>query len=255
MKKNIIHKVLDYGEIELIDYMGDDKRICSSARVSTRKDKEEKTLKDDKNLIFYLMKNGHTSPFEHIEFEFRIKTPIFIARQWMRHRMASYNEISGRYSILPTEFYTPTIDRIKGKGKINKQGSEGEINEDIKTAWLQSLEEIYSDDQDLYEWANDENISNELARITLPVSTYTEFYWKINLHNLFHFLKLRLHEHAQWEIQEYAKIIYEIIKPIVPVACEAFEEFELYGVKLSRTEWENLTESAKEIFKNYMKNI
>lgn len=237
---NDVIKVLDYGEVELIDYMGSDSRIAQAARVSTQKHTQKIDVEKDRTLIRYLMRNKHTSPFEHVEFEFRIKLPIFIARQWIRHRTANVNEISGRYSILPTEFYKPDIERIKGKGKMNKQGSEGELDERLKDDWLWKLSEEYVSDTQLYNMANSFNISNELARISLPLSTYTEWYWKIDLHNLFHFLELRLHPHAQWEIQEYAKVLYEIIKPIVPLACEAFEEYRLNARTFSKTEMDAL---------------
>jgi len=177
---------LDHGFVELVDIMGSDERILQAARTSTQK--SSKSAEQDRELMRYLMRNQHTSPFEFVEILFDVKLPIFVARQWIRHRTASVNEVSGRYSILKTEFYTPEKERIKGKGKINKQSSEGEVSEIEKDTWLESLERHYQDESDLYDMGNSFGISNELTRINLPVSTYTQWYWKIDLHNLFHFL-------------------------------------------------------------------
>ena len=227
-------KVLDYGFIKLIDHMGSDKRIVDAARVSTGT--ASKTIKEDVKLINYLMEHQHTSPFEQVEFTFHIKAPIFVARQWFRHRTGSFNEISGRYSILKTEFYIPEKDRIKGKGKLNKQGSEGEVDDICKDTWLTSLKINKIKIEDQYGMANEFGISNELARIGLPLSTYTQFYWKVNLHNLFHFLKLRMDAAAQYEIREYANVIYSLIKEIVPISSQAFENYVLEARTFSKEE-------------------
>jgi thymidylate synthase (FAD) len=236
--KNKRINVLDYGYVELLDYMSSDTDIAQAARVSTQK--ESKGVEADKQLIRYLMRHRHTSPFEMCEFKFCMKMPIFVARQLVRHRTASINEISGRYSILTNEFYTPTKERIKGKGTVNRQGSEGEVDDILKVTWLESLERHYSDEADLYEMANTFGISNELARINLPLAQYTEWVWKIDLHNLFHFLGLRMDSHAQWECQQYANAIYSLVKDIVPISCEAFEDYQFNSKTLSAQEWNML---------------
>lgn len=248
MKKDILNqefKILDYGFVKLIDVMGNDTSIVQSARVSTGK--SSKSPEEDRTLIRYLMRHHHTSPFEMVETKWIIKLPIFVARQWIRHRTASVNEVSGRYSILNNEFYTPEKDRIRGKGKINKQSSEGEVEDIFKINWLNSIDEMYSKDADLYNMANSFGISNELARISLPVSTYTSWVWKIDLHNLLHFLKLRLDPHAQYEIRVYAEKIAEILKEIVPVTYEAFEDYILNAVTFSRQEWEEIKNNKIEV--------
>lgn len=220
-------KILNNGFIDLVKYMGDDNFICDVARHTTQK--KSKTQEDNKKLIEYLIKNDHTSPFEFVEFVFYIKAPIFVARQWFRHRTGNYSEISGRYTTLETEFYIPDLKRIKGKGVFNKQGSEGEIDDILKEEWVIQLQNFFDQSKKIYELANKFNISNELARINLPLSTYTQFYFKTDLHNLLHFLKLRMDSHAQWEIQQYANAIYEFIKPIVPYTIEAFEKYKIKG--------------------------
>lgn len=216
-------KVLDHGFVRLVNHMGDDSSIVQAARTSTGLG--SKGPDSDRELIRYLMRHQHTSPFEFVQFVFHCEMPIFVARQWVRHRTASINEVSGRYSILNTEFYMPEKDRIAGKGKFNKQGSEGEVEDDIKDLWLNNLDYSYEIEKDLYEQANKAGIANELTRINLPVATYTEWYWSMDLHNLLHFLKLRLDTHAQYEIRVYAEAIAKVIKQIVPVTFDAFFEY------------------------------
>jgi thymidylate synthase (FAD) len=216
-----VFKVLDNGFIELISYMGDDNFICDVARHTTNK--KAKTQNDNERLIEYLLKNDHTSPFEFVEFVFLVKAPIFVARQWFRHRTGSYSEMSGRYQVFEPEFYIPELDRIKGKGIFNKQGSEGEIDENFKKLWTTILKQQFEKIKNVYKFANDNNVSNELARIVMPLSTYTQFYYKTDLHNLLHFLKLRMDSHAQWEIQQYANKILELIEPIVPYTIKVFK--------------------------------
>jgi thymidylate synthase (FAD) len=218
------YKCLDYGFIRLVDYMGDDAAIVQSARVSYGKG--TKSVTEDKGLIRYLMRHRHTSPFEMVEFKFHVKLPIFVARQWIRHRTANVNEYSGRYSEMRDEFYIPAPDQIRPQAALNKQGrasepmSRDKADEIIKR--YRQIQKLLFDD---YSALLDTGLARELARINLPLSTYTEWYWKIDLHNLFHFLRLRLDVHAQYEIRVYAEAMAEIVKKIVPVAYEAFEDY------------------------------
>ncbi|GAA5335438.1 MULTISPECIES: FAD-dependent thymidylate synthase [Thermus] len=221
--------VLDKGFVRLVDVMGDDAAIVQAARVSYGEG--TKTVREDAALIDYLMRHRHTSPFEMVEFKFHVKAPLFVARQWFRHRTASVNEVSGRYSVLKDEFYEPRA--FRRQAKRNKQGSEGELaDEEALSLLLESEREAYR----AYEKLLEKGVAREMARMVLPLNLYTEFYWKQDLHNLFHFLKLRLAPEAQWEIREYAKAIAEIVKARVPLAWASFEEHVLYGANLSRTE-------------------
>jgi thymidylate synthase (FAD) len=214
----------------LVDHMGSDEAIVEAARVSYAKG--TKTVSDTRGLIRYLMRHRHTTPFEMVEFKFHIRAPIFVARQWMRHRTASVNEMSARYSVLDDEFFLP--EHLRTQSSTNKQGSDEEMSGDE----LLILKQKASCDMafHVYDDLLNHGCSRELARVHLPVSTMTEFYWKINLHNLFHFLKLRMDSHAQPEIQTLAKQVYELIKPVVPLACEAFEDFVLNSVTFSGPE-------------------
>jgi len=224
--------VLDHGHVMLVDHMGDDSAIVQAARASTGKG--TKSPEKDRQLIRYMLRNRHTSPFEMVEFKFHARMPIFVARQWVRHRTANINERSGRYSELEHEAYVPETLRVQDK--VNKQGSnEAELDNEV------AIKRCMKNDQELlfqrYSDNLESGVAKELARINLPLSTYTEWYWKIDLHNLFHFLSLRMHPHAQWEFQQYAKAMYEhFVKPIVPVACEAFEDFVLNAVRFSAQE-------------------
>jgi len=217
------YPVLDKGCVVLIDYMGNDARIVNSARVSY---KGQKIKRSDKGLISYLMKNMHWSPFEQVQFTFLVKCPIFVARQWFRHRTFKYNEISGRYSILPDEYYVPSLDRIKAQSKKNKQGSDetGLLSNDMKVAFQKQITDEQESVRSNYDYFVEEGIAKELARINLPLSQYTEFYCTGDLRNLFNFLRLRLDDHAQYEIAVYGKVMAEIIKKVVPFAYEAFED-------------------------------
>jgi len=223
--------VLDKGFVRLVDFMGNDDAIVQAARVSYGDG--TKTVLEDKKLIHYLMRHDHSSPFEMVELKFHIKLPIFIARQWIRHRTANVNEYSGRYSIMKNEAYLPDKSRMVKQSKTNKQASSKKL---IGTPNL-VRDSIYMEQYDAfskYEWYLEEDLSREMARINLPLSTYTEWYWKIDLHNLFHFLRLRLHKHAQLEIRLYAEAMYGIIKQIVPIACEAWYENKLNVAKITR---------------------
>ncbi|HVP07227.1 MAG TPA: FAD-dependent thymidylate synthase [Candidatus Acidoferrum sp.] len=224
-------KVLDKGFVRLVDYMGNDDSIVQAARVSYGEG--TKKVQEDRGLIRYLMRHHHTTPFEMVEFKFHVKLPIFIARQWIRHRTANVNEYSGRYSIMKEEFYLPKPDDIQTQSTRNKQGrSDTEVPDEIKTQFLGDLSRIQSDAYKVYTEAIDKDIARELARIDLPLSLYTEWYWKIDLHNLFHFLSLRLDDHAQKEFREYAVVIADMVKTVCPVAYEAFEDYILNAVTL-----------------------
>jgi len=227
--ENILYKsfkVLDYGFVRVIDYMGDDSSIVQAARVSYGKG--TKKLNQDKSLINYLLSHKHSTPFEMNEIKFHIKLPIFVARQWIRHRTANVNEYSARYSILDREFYMPKKVDLKPQSKSNNQGRSGELSEDEKNEYIKIIKETSSKSFQSYkELLNvDEEeqkidtkkigIARELARMTLPLNTYTQWYWKIDLHNLMHFLALRYDYHAQYEIRVYAKIMLDILKKWVP---------------------------------------
>ena len=228
-------KVLNHGFVRLVDYMGGDESIVQAARVSYGKG--TKSVSEDRTLIRYLMRHQHTTPFEMVEFKFHIKLPIFVARQWIRHRTANVNEYSGRYSIMPEEFYVPEETVIKYQSTSNKQGRDNEeVPPEIRRRVLEILLEEQKSAFKGYQEMLDYNIARELARINLPLSLYTEWYWKIDLHNLFHFLKLRMDKHAQYEIRVYAEKMAEIVKAVVPMAYEAFEDYVLNSITFSKNE-------------------
>ncbi len=204
-------KCLNAGFVRLVDYMGGDESIVQAARVSYGKG--TKTVSEDRILLRYLMRHLHTTPFEMVELKFHIKLPIFVARQWIRHRTANVNELSGRYSIMKDEFYIPSVDSLKLQSIRNKQGrSEENISPELQQKVLDLLLQDQKTTYEHYEEFLNDNIARELARINLPLSLYTEWYWKIDLHNLFHFLHLRMDKHAQYEIRVYAETIGEIVK-------------------------------------------
>ncbi len=243
-------RVLDHGFVRLVDYMGGDDDIVAAARVSYGKGTKKK--REDRGLIRYLMRHHHTTPFEMVEFKFHIKLPIFIARQWIRHRTANVNEYSGRYSVMEDEFYIPPADQVTGQSKSNRQGrDETELTPEAREQFLSFLET--SNEQLYAEYKNslENGVARELARINLPLSLYTQWYWKIDLHNLFHFLKLRLDPHAQWEIQEYARAMAEMVRQVVPVAWEAFEDYQLNSQTFSlielRTIFERIPDFAPDV--------
>jgi len=231
------YKCLDHGFVRLVDYMGSDDSIVQAARVSYGAG--TKQVQEDKSLIRYLMRHSHTTPFEMVEFKFHVKMPIFIARQWIRHRTASVNEYSGRYSEMKDEFYMPEPDAIRKQSTSNKQGRSEEGYTPLEINIITSEFAVqYQSSYELYDRLIGNGVAKEIARIVLPVSNYTEWYWKIDLHNLFHFLRLRLDSHAQYEMRVYAEAIATIIKQIVPVAYAAFEDYILHSVKFSRLEVE-----------------
>lgn len=217
-------KVLDHGYVRLIDSMGTDLSIVRAARVSYDADwrSGEDAGKDEK-LVAYLMKNHHTSPFEAVTFTFEVKAPLFVFRQWHRHRTWSYNEVSARYSELPAEYYIPELHDITTQHTSNKQMRTDEQNcnaERMQTAMIIAASDAFK----LYHQLLADGCPRELARAVLPCSTYSRMFATVDLHNLFHFLRLRLHEHAQKEIRVYALALKELIRPIVPAAVAAFEE-------------------------------
>jgi thymidylate synthase (FAD) len=215
--------------------MGGDARIVASARVSYGAG--TKTVREDRGLIHYLMRNAHTSPFEQVVFTFHAKMPIFVARQWIRHRTARVNEISGRYSVMAEEFYLPSEDDIRFQSRDNKQGrSDDEVPPEIRKRVLEILTSGQQESYERYSELVEEGIARELARIHLPLSLYTEWYWQIDLHNFFHFLRLRLDPHAQLEIREYAKVMLTMARAVAPLATEAFETHVLQSVRLSGEE-------------------
>lgn len=228
-------KCLDHGFVRLVDYMGDDSSIVQAARVSYGKG--TKTVREDTTLIRYLMRHQHTSPFEMVELKFHIRLPIFVARQWIRHRTANVNEYSGRYSEMTDDFYIPEIDQIRTQDEVNKQGrSNNPINQDVAKSILESMEQHQKESYSEYLSYLEKGVAREIARINLPLSSYTEWYWKIDLHNLFRFLKLRLDWHAQYEIRVYAQAIANIVKEIFPISYQAFSDYVLNSVTFSYAE-------------------
>lgn len=224
-------KVLNKGFVKLIDSMGSDKSIVEAARISTKK--QSKTEKDDVRLIRYLMRNNHTSPFEMVEFKFHIKCPIYVARQILRHRTASVNEMSGRYIELPLEFDDSLISNPRRQNFLNNQTSGSLIPlNDMSEKFKKSYEDLLNFSGDLYKSLLGYGVSREQARTVLPLSIYTEFYWKIDLHNLFHFLELRLFNNSQPETTNYAKTISLFVQDIVPISWAAFEDYRLNSIKL-----------------------
>ena len=256
--------VLDHGFVGLVDHMGSDGAIVSAARVSYGDG--TKTVNEDRGLIRYLVSHRHTSPIEMAEVKLHLKMPIFVMRQWVRHRTASLNEYSGRYSIMSDEFYRPGAEALAPQSKDNKQGRAGSFSEkEIEgVEWLMNAAfehsydtykalltpaseyETYEDQrQVMYDPYSDEDgffddeypgLSREIARTVLPVGNYTELYWKQNLHNLLHLIKLRRDSHAQREIREYAEAVFQLVRPLFPLTVEAWEDYVWEGRHLSRME-------------------
>ncbi|MDR1948447.1 MAG: FAD-dependent thymidylate synthase [Spirochaetaceae bacterium] len=237
--------VLDKGFIRLVDYLGGDERVVQSARVSYGEG--TKSYREDAGLIDYLLRNRHTSPFEQVVLTFHVKLPIFVARQWIRHRTARLNEISGRYSVMKDDFYLPEAGDIALQSPDNKQErSDGPLDADpviaaeaaagIRSGFDEAQRRAYTD----YTGLIGRGIARELARINLPLSLYTEWYWQIDLHNLFHFLALRLDPHAQKEIRLYAEVLLEITRKVAPRCCESFERHIRGGVSFSQEEFTEL---------------
>jgi len=230
--------VLDQGFVRLVDYMGGDARVVQAARVSYGGG--TKTVRKDKGLINYLMRNRHTSPFEQVIFTFHIKLPIFVARQWIRHRTARLNEISGRYSVMKDEFYVPSADVVRKQSELNKQGRDEELSPVQQAAFIESITNEQAAIYQTYSGHIEQDVARELARINLPLSLYTQWYWQIDLHNLFHFLKLRLDHHAQWEIQQYGLVMAEMVKAVAPFCWEAFEDHILHSKTIAKSTLDEL---------------
>ncbi|MFC1553443.1 FAD-dependent thymidylate synthase [candidate division KSB1 bacterium] len=237
--------VLDKGFVGLIDVMGDDSSIVQAARVSYGKG--TKSVSIDRGLIRYLMKHRHTTPFEMVEMKFHVKLPIFVARQWIRHRTANVNEYSARYSILEKEFYIPETDVMAEQSKSNKQGREETLPAKEAKKYQKKILDHSQESYDLYNYLLNEedsedfepersNLARELSRMVIPTNIYTQWYWKIDLHNLLHFLGLRLDAHAQYEIRQYAQVMAEMVKAAVPLAWEAFEDYRLNSIYFSSKE-------------------
>jgi thymidylate synthase (FAD) len=238
--------VLNHGFVRLVDYMGSDAAIVQAARVSYGEG--TKKVSEDRALIRYLMRRRHTSPFEMVEFKFHVKLPIFVARQWIRHRTASVNEYSGRYSVMKQEFYLPEAKDIRFQSTVNKQGrAEEEVPDELKQHFIEFLQKTHAASYEEYQRLIDDGLARELARIGLPLSLYTEWYWKIDLHNLFHFLRLRLEPQAQLEIRQYAHVIADSVKTVCPMAYEAFEDYILNAVTFSALELKVLNESLSDL--------
>jgi thymidylate synthase (FAD) len=236
-------KIHDHGLVALIDVMPRlvprgktaDSAIVQAARVSYGEG--TKQISEDRGLIRYLSRHRHTTPFEMVEFKFHHVMPIFVARQWVRHRTANINEYSARYSVVRDRFYHPSIENVRKQSTVNRQGGDEVLEEGTAQDFLAFLDE--SEKQyATYENLIEQGVSRELARIALPVSVYTEWYWKCDLHNTLRFLSLRMDDHAQQEIRDYATAMFKLIEPIVPLTTEAFIDYDLKSVRLSRLEIE-----------------
>lgn len=238
-------KVHDHGLVALLDVMPRfapvgktaDFAIVQAARVSYGEGTKQVT--EDRGLIRYLARHRHTTPFEMVEFKFHHVMPIFVARQWIRHRTANVNEYSARYSVVKDRFYRPSLESLRQQSTTNRQGGTEQVDSltaDEFYKYLDAVEAHYGD----YQQMLDKGVARELARIGLPLNVYTEWYWKIDLHNLLHFLSLRMDPHAQLEIRDYANAMFALIQPIVPVAAEAFLDYNLGSLRLSRLEIEAL---------------
>lgn len=236
--------VLDHGFVSLVDYMGTDESIERAARVSYGYGTRKASM--TRGLIRYLRRHKHTTPSEMVELKFHCCMPMFIARQWIRHRTANVNEYSGRYSLMPMLFYTPERDQLQTQSKQNNQGRSGSPVSDAhyqraKAEWEEGREHSVR----TYEWLTGQEVARELARIDLPLSTYTQWYWKIDLHNLLHFLTLRIDPHAQWEIQQYGRVMAGMLKRVAPISYEAWIDYDVCGGHVSRMELEALRQLLK----------
>ena len=231
----LAHPVLDHGFVRVIDYMGDDAAIVQAARVSYGAG--TRTARDDAGLIRYLMRHWHSTPFEMCELKLHVKLPVFVARQWIRHRTANVNEYSARYSVLDREFYIPAPEQLAAQSSVNNQGRGAVLEGEEAARVLELLKADSNRAYDHYEAMlsqdGQQGLARELARMNLPANVYTQWYWKVDLHNLFHFLRLRADAHAQYEIRVYAETICRIVADWVPAAFAAFEDYRLGGVSLS----------------------
>jgi len=236
--------VLDHGFVRVIDYMGNDSAVVQAARVSYGKGTKKRT--EDRGLIQYLLRHSHTTPFEMCEIKFHVKLPIFVARQWIRHRTANVNEYSARYSILDKEFYIPSADHLAVQSSTNRQGRGETLSPEYARHVMTLLQEDANRSYDHYEELLNEDVdgnirdpqkdslARELARMNLSLNFYTQWYWKINLHNLMHFLALRADAHAQYEIRVYADVMLDLLERWVPFTYEAFVQYRKEGVRFSK---------------------
>lgn len=239
-------KVHNHGLVALVDVMPRfapvgktaDFAIVQAARVSYGHG--TKHVNEDRGLIRYLARHRHTTPFEMVEFKFHHVMPIFVARQWIRHRTANVNEYSARYSVVPDRFYRPSAEQVRAQSTLNRQGGTDPIDDATAAEFLAYLDDVETHYGE-YERLMDKGVARELARIGLPVSVYTEWYWKCDLHNICHFLSLRMDPHAQQEIRDYANAMFALIQPIVPIAAEAFLDYNLHAMHLTRLEVEALS--------------
>lgn len=247
--------VLDHGFIRVIDYMGNDNAIVQAARVSYGKGTKRKT--EDRGLIHYLLRHAHTTPFEMCEIKFHIKMPLFVARQWIRHRTANVNEYSARYSILDKEFYIPSPEHLAVQSTINRQGRGDTVSPEyaqyVRDLLRADAEQVYAHYEELLNEDLQGNIidpskeclTRELARTNIPVNFYTQMYWKIDLHNLMHFLTLRADAHAQYEIRAYADVMIKLLERWVPITYEAFLQYRKEGARFSKNGLETLKKILK----------
>ena len=230
-----VYPVLDHGFLRVIDYMGDDAAICQAARVSYGRG--TKSVQNDEGLIRYLMRHWHSTPFEMCEVKLHVKLPVFVARQWIRHRTANVNEYSARYSILDREFYIPEPEALAAQSVINNQGRgevlTGEEAEKVLRLLKNDSAQTYDHYEEMISQEGQMGLARELARMNLPANIYTQWYWKVDLHNLLHFLRLRADSHAQFEIRVYADEICKLVSDWVPFAYAAFEDYRLGGATLS----------------------
>ena len=227
-------KCLDKGFVRLVDSMGGDDAIVQAARVSYGKGTSK--VSQDRGLIRYLMRHRHTTPFEMVEFKYHCKMPIFVARQWVRHRTANINEYSLRYSEARDEFYYPDPENIQFQSALNKQGRMGEVPAELKQKVQDYFKEISERSFAIYSELNKAGVARELARSVLPVNLYTEWYWKNDLHNLLHFIGLRSDGHAQYEIRVFSDAMAESVKAVAPFAWEAYQDYVVKGMRFSRIE-------------------
>ena len=231
----LAHPVLDHGFVRAIDYMGDDSAIVQAARVSYGAG--TKHVQNDEGLIRYLMRHWHSTPFEMCEIKLHVKLPVFVARQWIRHRTADINEYSARYSILDREFYIPEPAHLAAQSSVNNQG-RGAVLHGAEAARVLALlksdaAQMYDHYEDMLSQDGQQGLARELARMNLPMNIYTQWYWKTDLHNLFHFLRLRADSHAQYEIRVYANAIAAMVADWVPLAFAAFQDYRMGGATLS----------------------
>lgn len=228
-------ELLDHGFLRVIDYMGDDGAVVQAARVSYGRG--TKKVSEDAGLIRYLMRHRHSTPFEMCEIKFHVKLPVFVARQWIRHRMANVNEYSARYSILDREFYLPTPEQVAGQSRSNRQGRANALDADTAARVLDMLRADATRCFDDYETMLDPDgigLARELARMNLTLNTYTQWYWKTDLHNLMNFIGLRADPHAQYEIRVYADVMRDILRAWVPATADAFEQYRLGAATFSK---------------------